>query len=487
MLTLGYSGGGGGARLNAYESGGSVFVKFGGAAEGYISYRIDGGAWVHPGLVSFPYAVPTATDATDVEAYGGALATYLAPDPLAVYRSPDGTDPVVVIDRSRGFYYWDGSEREFADLTEVAGKGHYLDALTGIDFSAFVQVTEWTMPATGYTGGTQTVAGFGKTTDGGQRFNTNLSTTPRASLSTDTPLAAYANVQTSQTTLPNPWLHTGRGRWVHYAANGATYWVAEQGETDANTTSTAIYDTITPNRLSIGYRQIAGTQDQVFIAPETVTTVIYNGTFTEAERKAIAKKSFDGLAPIHVLGDSIWNEDTYANRGGLSNRIRALAAARGHVPWSTSIVGGTNLEQFYTRYLATPDHYGSNLIIGEGGLDTSGVDTLGAVQDIVGLHTGEDWVIVEPIVSSEKTAGSAARIEHDAAFDAIVAWAGEGRIIRTHDSMIAANDGSANDLTDVANDVCPRSLRTDGIHPNSAGKDVLAGVIYSALLARGWL
>ncbi|MER8503875.1 hypothetical protein [Mesorhizobium sp. M1142] len=50
----------------------------------------------------------------------------------------------------------------------------------------------------------------------------------------------------------------------------------------------------------------------------------------------------------------------------------------------------------------------------------------------------------------------------------------------------AANDGSAQDLTDVANGIVPASLRSDAIHFNNAGYTIADNTIYAKMVALGW-
>jgi lysophospholipase L1-like esterase len=50
----------------------------------------------------------------------------------------------------------------------------------------------------------------------------------------------------------------------------------------------------------------------------------------------------------------------------------------------------------------------------------------------------------------------------------------------------AANDGSADDLSDVANGWTPRSLRFDHGHLNDAGYGVVAQLLHGAIVALRW-
>lgn len=50
----------------------------------------------------------------------------------------------------------------------------------------------------------------------------------------------------------------------------------------------------------------------------------------------------------------------------------------------------------------------------------------------------------------------------------------------------AANDGSANDLADIAAGLTPRSTRADELHPNDIGKAAIAAGWKAEILARSW-
>lgn len=57
-----------------------------------------------------------------------------------------------------------------------------------------------------------------------------------------------------------------------------------------------------------------------------------------------------------------------------------------------------------------------------------------------------------------------------------------------HQILLDANDGSAGDLVDVANEVIPRSLRIagDNIHQNNAGHVVRAAAVDAFLDTKQW-
>lgn len=52
--------------------------------------------------------------------------------------------------------------------------------------------------------------------------------------------------------------------------------------------------------------------------------------------------------------------------------------------------------------------------------------------------------------------------------------------------LLDANDGSANDLADLAEEVVPRSLRNDDIHHTDAAQLLIAQTFRDFVLAKGW-
>lgn len=413
--------------------------------------------------------------------------THVVPTPVAAlsrYYGANGEVPVAVVDLRNNFFYWDGAEKAITDLTAV-GAAYSLTSLSGVDFSSVTAVVEWDTNYNEVTTGTETIISFGKTTDGSIRANLNMANANNKTpyLSIDTPGTSYGTVAFNVPAIFQP---IGRRRASYSLRDGQAIRMILDGQVEA-VEGVRTYDGTASmfNTIGIGYRQIAGTQDQAFANPDSITLVIYAG-MADAAIEATAVRSFESLPAVHILGDSISNENTYAAGGGVWTRVRNRLREHGYYGVSTSIAGGTNLEDFATRYAATPGYFGSNLIIWEGGLDTSGVDTLQGVTDILANFAGANYLFIEPIKGSTLTTGSANRIAHDAALSAIVDYIGTANYFETKDALAAYNDGSANDLTDIANDVIPRSLTTDGLHLNTAGQQAAAEIITAELTRRGW-
>jgi len=149
-------------------------------------------------------------------------------------------------------------------------------------------------------------------------------------------------------------------------------------------------------------------------------------------------------------------------------------------------VGGSTLTEQAARFALTPSVWNRTLLIMDGGLDTDGATSIAAIADMVGRLSHSRWLYVEPS-PAENWAGSPARATYDAAVATIRAYVGESRFVETLTPAKAASSGDANDIADVANNIWPRSLRSDSIHPTTAGWTVAIGVpLRAKLIANGW-
>jgi hypothetical protein len=183
---------------------------------------------------------------------------------------------------------------------------------------------------------------------------------------------------------------------------------------------------------------------------------------------------------IHILGDSFV---TY--NGGWSGDLENAITNDNSITVTTDGVGGSTLAEQATRFASTPEHYDSLLIIMDGGLTDGSAAAIAAIDDITGRLSHDAWVWVQPS-PQEWIADSGDRIAWDAKVAAIAAHVGAEHYVECLSDLQAANDGSANDLQDVADNIVPRSLRADAIHENSAGQDVRAATIMAHLEAQGW-
>jgi len=186
----------------------------------------------------------------------------------------------------------------------------------------------------------------------------------------------------------------------------------------------------------------------------------WNRLLTQDERRLAVTAG--NYRPMHLIGDS------FLNSGILQEQL-ALKCRREYIAFSQDGVGGSSLADQATRYAATPEFYGDTLIIMDGGLEDDEATALASIQDMVGRFGHQRWYYVEPSPNT---------------YSSVQTWCGD-HFIPVTAAMQAANDGTANDLADVANGLVPRSLRIDSIHENAAGTRIRARVIHAYISARG--
>lgn len=235
----------------------------------------------------------------------------------------------------------------------------------------------------------------------------------------------------------------------------------------------------TPSRFCFGRR--ARFNDQVISSDVTLRRVkIINGALSQNQLDAAMKFSISAQ-PIHFLGDSGLNFNT------LPEEVLLLAAADGkYIPSSVDGVGGSSLTEQAARHALYSKWYDCTTIIFDWGLDGTGTDAVTAIATIVGRLSHSRWLYVEPAYEEGVPAGSGARITRDAYIAQIEAYCGASHFLHTKAGLQALNDGSPDDLTDLANDILPRSIRSDQIHLNATGNTGLAALIYPRLVSEGW-
>lgn len=167
-----------------------------------------------------------------------------------------------------------------------------------------------------------------------------------------------------------------------------------------------------------------------------------------------------------------------------------LAALRVPLGILDFAVGGTTVLQVRATVLGmTAAQMALTQYICFGMPDTAdGQDYIDAVDDVMEFITHDRVILCTPVT------GNYAALLPGGAYDA-GRLAAEAYILATypnnafdiHQALIDANDGSAGDLADVANDITPRSLRTDEVHWNDAGHEVVADAVFAFVQAKGWL
>ena len=181
---------------------------------------------------------------------------------------------------------------------------------------------------------------------------------------------------------------------------------------------------------------------------------------------------------VHILGDSFVASLVFEEEM-LNNFV-----ARG-CEFTSDGVGGSTLAQQKVRFDATTQYYEDVLVIMDGGLDDTAIDAKAAIDAIVSHLTHDKWVWVQPS-PLEYIVGSAARIDWDAKVSDIAAHVGPSHHVECLSALKAANDGSADDLQDVADNIVPRSLRTDSIHETDYGLHIRTKSVQRFIAAKGW-
>lgn len=212
--------------------------------------------------------------------------------------------------------------------------------------------------------------------------------------------------------------------------------------------------------------------------------------------RQISDSAFDSLmlqtnfTNLHLLGDSFIN--SYDDSGVGASRAIRLLMTDGQRALSMDGVGGSSLAEQAVRYAASEDEVKSRtLVIMDGGVNGDAAANLAALQSIVSNCTSGRWLYVQP--SPENfIQGSDARATWDGIQSTLLSWItstkGANRYVECLTALKAANDGSDQDLADVANNIVPTSLRLpgDAIHENNAGAFVRWSQIWNRIKFLGW-
>ena len=122
----------------------------------------------------------------------------------------------------------------------------------------------------------------------------------------------------------------------------------------------------------------------------------------------------------------------------------------------------------------------------DGGLESDAATALARLANIRDLLAPvcKRWLFVQPS-PQELAAGTPSRNAFDATVAAVAA-AFPDNFVECLTALKAGNDGSPEDLADVANNIVPRSLRIDSIHETPAGSAIRGGLVAAALNTKGW-
>ncbi|RWG39428.1 hypothetical protein [Mesorhizobium sp.] len=207
-------------------------------------------------------------------------------------------------------------------------------------------------------------------------------------------------------------------------------------------------------------------------------------------------RPLDGSAPAkQALPDKflVANGDSLVN----NTFITKLAEFTG-LPLVDISLGGTSFAQQVAFLAAKPLLWSGILVMWEGGINPEPDipnQVIAKIQDQVNMLTPffKRWLILEPSPGITYLGSPGRQVGNPAHYDAqvaAIAAAFPNNFVPTLEVLQANNNGSAQDLADVAGDAVPSSLMdnppTDTIHLNVAGATIGASCGSTAIINRGW-
>ncbi|TIQ65449.1 MAG: hypothetical protein E5X41_14910 [Mesorhizobium sp.] len=162
-------------------------------------------------------------------------------------------------------------------------------------------------------------------------------------------------------------------------------------------------------------------------------------------------------------------------------------------------LGSTSFVQ-QVAHLAAKPHLCSGIYCHwEGGINPEANipgNVIAPINTIVGMLTPyfKRWLIGQPMPGILRLGDPGRQVGNPAHYDAqvaAIAAAFPNNYVSILPTLQAANNGSAQDLADVAGDAVPSSLManppTDAIHLADAGNEIAAGVFVNKLTEKGWI
>lgn len=223
---------------------------------------------------------------------------------------------------------------------------------------------------------------------------------------------------------------------------------------------------------------------------ENVSIQPLGATLQEVERNGhiVSISIWNQGKNAHGLGDSFLSTSTYAISSPYT--IPQWLPSKLYRPtvWTFDGVGSTDLTQQATRFDSTPQYYGDILIIVDGAISSTFAQAQAAIESMIAHLTGtKQWLYVQPGLDAISTheIGTAYYNTWLSVQNAIRA-AYPNNYVETLPTMLLHGDGSANDISDIANGWWPRSLRFDSIHPNNLGSMYYAQRIANAIQLNRW-
>ena len=209
------------------------------------------------------------------------------------------------------------------------------------------------------------------------------------------------------------------------------------------------------------------------------------GTLVETTGAAIYKARIGHYGPLH---QAYWLGDSFLGNNILPVSFARLVSQYEHFGYIRDGVGGSSLAAQAVRFAdaiaADATVADRTLIIMDGGLTDTAEAAITAIDDMVSRLTHDRWLFIQSTPFYENNGDGIQ--EKWAALETHV---GAEHWVSTYEEAQAANDGSPEDLAEIARGLWPLSLKSSASdqHPNQDGKDLLAELAYAKALSNGYL
>ena len=388
------------------------------------------------------------------------------------------------VDFENSRFYWGGAVKLLSDLTLVSGAAYSLTANGGITGGEATVVLEYT-PSQTNGQWSNTLFSWTSGYPSGNRFewieadDTTYGDKVRLYYSPGVPSANFQTLPVQSKMSEGGTRYIGNARQKAVTVlKSSTAIKAVNGNSVVHTDLTGTPGTIaTPTLIGFGCRAWSATTPDSVASNITLHRVtLYPSAVGNPSANAIG--SSGRAYPIHLIGDS------FLNNYNVLMQLEKRIGPDGYIGLSQDGVGGSTLTQQAVRYAAADAKWrDATLVICDFGRETNAVDSIAALEAILGLITHDRWIYMQSAPSSPP--GDV----YDAEEAQIAAWCGD-RYISTLAPAFLESDGSPADVARVAQRMWPLSLVNSAIdfHPNyTAGTPFIARLIDEALTARGWI